>query len=145
MLPSSTSSVVNQETAKKEGEAQQYVDQQAGALAKMRAFGDLLGEISTKQARDASQIGQIGGFKQASQNLVPLELDNAQHAGDGWGLLGDVLGGLSSVGVSAGINGNNFLTNMFAPKAAAAGLNVAGGVARPALTSLASGAAYGVS
>jgi hypothetical protein len=124
-LPSSSSSVVNQEIGKQNGKAQGYVDQQGGALANMRSFGDLLGEISGKQARDASQIGQIGGFKQGSSNIVPLELDNSTHAGDGWKLLGDILGGLGSVGVSAGIGGGNPLSSLFAPKAAVAGANVA--------------------
>jgi len=144
VLPSSTSAVVNQDTARQEGAAQTYVDQQAGALAKMRSFGDLLGEISTKQGRDAAQIGQIGGFKQASNGLVPLELDNSQHAGDGWHLLGDILGGLGSVGTSAGINGNNFLTDLFAPKAATVGVAAARGVTPFRLSSVGGGAALGV-
>lgn len=103
ILPSSSSPVVNQETAKQEGKAQQYVDQQGTALANMRSFGDLLGEISTKQARDASQVGQIGGFKQASNGLVPLELNNAQHAGDMAQFIADILQGGSRIATSAGI------------------------------------------
>jgi hypothetical protein len=117
VLPSSTSSVVNQETAKQEGNAQGYVDQQTGATAKLRSFGDLLGEKSLLQGRDASQVAQIGGFKQGSAGVVPLELDNASHAGDNWNLLADILGGGGQVATSAGINGGSSkLASMFASK-----------------------------
>ena len=128
IMPSSDSGIVNQEIDRKRGEAQAYVDQQGGALADMRSFGDLLGGISNSQARDAGKISQIGGFKQASNNIVPLELSEAAKAGDGWLLLGDILGGLSSVGTTAGINGANPFGSMFAPKPGAVGSGFAGGV-----------------
>jgi hypothetical protein len=105
IMPSSSSSVVNQERDKQLTQAQGYVDQQAGAMADMRSFGDLLGELSIGQARNASKIGQIGGFKQASNNIMPLELNEASKAGDGAMLLGDILGGLSGVGTSIGTGG----------------------------------------
>ena len=111
-----------------------------GHLAVFENFGDLLGEISGKQARDASQIGQIGGFKTGSSNIVPLELNQAQSAGDGWKLLGDILGGLGSVGVSAGIGGANPLSSLFAPKAAVAGANVARSAVPVSLASIGGGA-----
>lgn len=121
ILPSSSSDVVNTETGKQEGAAQGRVDQQTGAMASLRSFGDLLGETSRMQARDASQIGQIGGFKTGSANVVPLELDNASHAGDGWNLLADLLGGAGSVTTSAGLTGGSkaagtTLTRMFGNK-----------------------------
>jgi hypothetical protein len=105
IMPSSSSSVVNQERDKQLTQAQGYVDQQAGAMADMRSFGDLLGELSIGQARNASKIGQIGGFKQASNNIMPLELNEASKAGDGAMLLGDILGGLSGIGTSIGTGG----------------------------------------
>ncbi len=121
VMPSSTSDVVNQETGKQEAKAQGFVDQQTGAMADLRSFGDLLGETSRLQGRDASKIGQIGSFKQGSAGVVPLELDNASHAGDNWNLLADILGGAGSVGVSAGINGGSSkLAGMFAPKVGSA-------------------------
>lgn len=107
VMPSSSSNVVNQELGKQRDKAQAFVDQQAGAKADMRSFGDLLGNISINQARDASKVGQIGRFKIGSNNIMPLELGEAAKAGDGWLLLGDILGGASSVGVSAGVNGAN--------------------------------------
>lgn len=142
-LPSSTSSVVNQEVGKQEGNAQSFVDQQGMARANMRSFGDLLGEISGKQARDAASVGQIGGFKTSSAGLTPLELDNASHAGDGMMTLGDILAGLGSVGVSAGVGSGNPLSNLFAPKAAAVAPSFVGGVT-PFNPRLALGGALGV-
>lgn len=104
-LPSSSSGVVNQEVGKQRGEAQAYVDQQTGALADMNSFGDLLGEISLMQGRDASQIGTIGGFKRGSQGIVPLELSEAAKAGDDQRLFADLLGGAGSIATGYGIGG----------------------------------------
>lgn len=112
IMPASTSDIVNQETADRRAEAQGYVDQQSGALGDMRAFGDLLGETSTLQARDASKIGQIGGFKIGSQGIVPYELDQAAKAGDGMAMLGDILRMGGSIATGAGIGGGN-IANMF--------------------------------
>ncbi|AAL44650.1 hypothetical protein EN41_19925 [Agrobacterium tumefaciens] len=61
------------------------------ALGRLRAFGDVLGENSRLQARDASQIGQIGGFKRGSSNVMAYELDAANQKGNGLKLFGDAL------------------------------------------------------
>lgn len=103
-LPSSSSPIINQEIDKQRGAAQDYVDQQTGALANMKAFGDLLGEISIGQGRDATQINTIGGFKRGSQNIVPYELNEAAKAGDGMRFLGDLLGGAGTIATGFGIN-----------------------------------------
>lgn len=117
-LPSSTSGVVNQERAKQTDEAQDYVDQQVGALASMRSFGDLLGDISLMQGRDARSVGTIGGFKRGSQNLVPIELNEAAKAGDNWRLFADILGGAGSAATSYGIGGGSGnLASLFGPQA----------------------------
>lgn len=114
-LPSSSSGVVNQETEKQRGAAQGYVDQQTGAMADMRSFGDLLGEISLLQGRDAGQIGTVGGFKRGSQGVVPLELNQAATAGDGMRLFGDILGGAGSIATGYGIGGGTGqIASMFA-------------------------------
>lgn len=89
------------------GKARAQTNDRAVRLADVRSFGDLLGDISRKQARDAGQIGQIGGFKAGSQGVLPLELDAAAQAGGKAKLLGDVLGGLGSIGLSAGLSGQN--------------------------------------
>lgn len=115
VMPGSSSNIVNQETASQMADAQGYVDQQSGALASMRSFGDLLGETSMLQGRDAGKIGQIGGFKQGSQAVVPLELDDAGKAGDGMKLFGDVLRLGGTVMTGAGIGGGSMgsIADMF--------------------------------
>lgn len=105
VMPGSASNIVNRETESQMGAAQGYVDQQSGALADMRSFGDLLGSNSLLQARDATKVGQIGGFKQGSQGIIPLELDEANSAGDGMKMFGDVLRMAGSATTGAGISG----------------------------------------
>lgn len=112
VLPQSSSSIVNRETAKQKAEAQEYVDQQSGALANMRSFGDLLGETSLLQGRDAAKVGQLGGFKMGSQGVVPYELDDANKAGDGMKFFGDLLRLGGTVATGAGIGGGS-IANMF--------------------------------
>ena len=114
-LPSSSSGVVNQEIDKQRGEAQGFVDQQTGALGNLRSFGDLLGDLSLLQGRDARSIGTIGGFKRGSQGIVPYELNEAGKAGDGSRLFADLLGGAGSAMTGYGISGqgSTALTRMF--------------------------------
>jgi hypothetical protein len=78
----------------------------------LRAFGDILGDTSRLQARDASQVGTIGSFKRGSSAVLPLELDEANHAGDGMKVFGDLLGGFGGIATSAGLSGGKlpFLT-----------------------------------
>ncbi len=128
IMPSSSSDVVNQERTDQQAEAQGFVDQQGQALGDLRAFGDLLGEKSRLQARDAGLIGQVGGFKQGSQNVVPFELDEAAKAGDGWAMLGDILSGAGSVTTGAGLSGNETaLHKLFKLKAPGAIANLGTG------------------
>jgi hypothetical protein len=105
VMPSGSNDVVTRELDKQLGRAKQFTDQQAGALGDLRSFGDLLGDTSRAQGRDASLVGQIGGFKRGSSNILPLELDAAQQKGGGLQLLGDILGGLGSIGINAGLTG----------------------------------------
>lgn len=111
-LPAGANSIVTREMAKKAGEAKAFTDQQGQALASLRAFGDMLGETSRLQARDAGEVGQIGGFKRGSSNVMPLELDAAAQKGAGLRLLGDVLGGIGGVSLNAGLTGGS-LGSMF--------------------------------
>ncbi|MVS97888.1 hypothetical protein [Devosia marina] len=112
MLPTSASNIVNNETAKRKADAQEFVDQQSGALANMRSFGDLLGETSLLQGRDTAKVGQLGGFKIGSQGLVPYELDEANRAGDGAKFFGDLLRLGGTVATGAGIGGGS-IASMF--------------------------------
>jgi hypothetical protein len=105
VLPQSGSNVVVAEEAKKRGEARAYADQQGNALGELRSFGDLLGGIGREQARDASQIGQIGGFKRGSSNVLPFELEAANSAGNGAKMFGDILGLGGSLALGKGLSG----------------------------------------
>lgn len=106
-LPEVANNVVTREMAKKSGEAQGFVGQQGEALAEMRAFGDFLGDTSRMQGRDASEVGQVGGFKRGSSNIMPLELDAASQQGAGARFLGDILGGLGGIALNAGLTGGS--------------------------------------
>lgn len=116
-LPTSTSNITVQEEANQRAKARDFTGHQAAALGNLRAFGDLLGGIGRQQARDASLVGQIGGFKTGSSNVLPLELDEASHKGDGFKLFGDILGGLGSVATMGGMSGQGLFG--FGAKAAA--------------------------
>lgn len=108
-VPTSSSNITVREEAKQRGAASQFTDQQGRALGELRAFGDLLGGIGREQARDASLIGQIGGFKQGSSAVLPYELDAAASAGQGAKTFGDILGlagtAATGYGVSRGAGG----------------------------------------
>lgn len=122
IMPSSSSSVVTREGAARSAAADAFVGQQSDALAGMRSFGDLFGEKSRLQARDAISIDQIGGFKRTSAGVVPTELDAASHAGDGYKLLGDILGGMGSIGTGYALTrGPSTVANSGSMAAARAG------------------------
>ncbi len=104
-LPTSASNVVVAEEQKQRAKARDFTDKTGTALGRLRAFGDVLGENSRLQARDASQIGQIGGFKRGSSNVMAYELDAANQKGNGLKLFGDVLGGLGGLSLNAGLSG----------------------------------------
>lgn len=113
-MPAPTNSIVTREMNRKSDQASDFVGQQGQALAQLRSFGDLLGDTSRAQARDGSLIGQIGGFKRGSSNITPLELDAANQKGAGLRTLGDIMGGLGSIGLSAGLTGGGgSLASMF--------------------------------
>lgn len=104
--PASGSNITTQGEASQRAHADAYASQQAGALADMRSFGDLLGTNALAQARDAGQIGQIGNFMRGSASVLPIELNAASHAGDTFKTLGGLAGGLGKVGITAGLNGS---------------------------------------
>lgn len=116
-VPASSSNITVREEQKQRAKADAFGQQQGEALGNLRAFGDVLGDIGRKQARDAGQIGQIGGFMRGSSGVVPYELDTANHAGDGLKLFGDVLGLGGTVALGKGLSTGNL--NKF-PKAPAA-------------------------
>lgn len=104
-LPVSASNLTVQEENKQRGKAQDFTNRTGEALGNLRSFGDLMGGLGRMQARDAAQIGQIGGFKQGSSAVLPYELEAANEKGAGLRLFGDVMGGLGGVSTMAGLSG----------------------------------------
>lgn len=115
-MPASSSNLVVQAENRERGEARDRTNQIGAALGNLRSFGDVLGGVSRLQARDASQVGQIGNFKKGSSGVLGQELEAANAAGGGIGMLGDVLGGLGRVGTMAGLA--TPAVNNFAPTGA---------------------------
>lgn len=111
--PTSSSNITVNEEKKQRAKAAASTDAQGRALGDLRSFGDLLGGISTLQARDAMKIGQIGGFKKSSTGVNALELDAANGQGNGIKAFGDILGTLGTAVTAKGLSGS------FTPKAPA--------------------------
>lgn len=103
--PQSGSNIVVQEEAKQRAKARDFTNNQGEALGELRSFGDLLGGIGRSQARDAGQIGQIGGFMRGSSNVLPFELEAANSAGGGAKMFGDLLGLGGSLALGKGLSG----------------------------------------
>lgn len=114
VMPQSGSNIVVQEEAKKRGEARDFANKNAAALGNLRSFGDLIGSIGRDQARDATQIGVIGGFKRGSSGIVPYELEAANSAGNGAKMFGDMLNLGGGVAINAGVSKGNYFPT--APK-----------------------------
>ena len=131
-VPQSGSDIVLREEAKQRGKADTFAAGQGEALGNLRAFGDLMGTTGRAQARDAGQIGQIGGFKRGSSSIVPYELEDANSAGDGMKLFADVLGLGGSLATSKGLGAGS------APKVSDAwsGLRTVGAKSSSGLLSL---------
>jgi hypothetical protein len=124
VLPASDSAVTVQETGKQKGAANQYLTQQGKALGGVRSFGDYLGDVLRLQGRDAGQIGQIGGFKRGSADVLPFELESAGHKGDSMKAFGDILNFGGSLAMGKGLQGDMGATGFpIAPIAGPGDLN----------------------
>lgn len=107
-MPATSSNIAVQEESKQRGKARDFTNQVGTALGDLRSFGDLLGDTSRLQARDASLVGQLGGFKRGSSEVVPYELEAANQKGAGLKLFGDILGGVGGLSMNAGLGGSSF-------------------------------------
>lgn len=131
-MPVTSNDVVTREIGNKAADARAYSDQQGAALGDLRSFGDVLGADIREQAKTAALVGQLGGFKQGSSNVLGYELEDANNAGGGLRTLGDVLGGASSIAGAAGASGKT-LGDIFHGGAGALPKTVAAGtVIKPA-------------
>lgn len=110
-IPTTSSNITIAEEGKQRAGAKSFTDRTGAALGELRSFGDLMGGIGRLQARDASQIGQIGGFKRGSSGVLSYELDEANRAGDGLKLFGDILGGVGGIATNAGLSGGGLFGN----------------------------------
>lgn len=103
-LPASTNDYVNREIGTKGGIADAFVAHNADTLGKLRSFGDVMGNISRAQAGDTQAVGQIGNFKAGDTAVTNIALDNANRAGNTDAQIGNILGGLGKVGLTAGLS-----------------------------------------
>lgn len=111
-----SSNLTIREEEKQRGKAREFTDRQGKALGDLRSFGDVLGNILLDQGKDGSIIGQIGGFKRGSSGVLPLELEAANQAGNGFKLFADLAGLGGSVVTGAGLSkGNAFPSAPSAP------------------------------
>lgn len=118
--PESTSNVVTSRENSAMAKAKGETDARAVNLGKLRSFGDILGDASRLQGRDAGQLGLIGSMRRGSQAVLPMELEAAQSKGQGWRLLGDILsagGGMLGPGgmLAGGLGGGLAESAMFNP------------------------------
>lgn len=117
--PESSSNIVTSRENALMAKAKGETDARAANLGNLRAFGDVLGDASRMQGRDAGQLGLIGSMRRGSQAVLPMELEAAQYKGARMRTLGDIL---SAAGMFAGgpagaagggINGNSAFFNPF--------------------------------
>lgn len=111
--PQSTSNIVTSREGAATAKAKGETDKRAVDLGRLRSFGDILGDASRMQGRDAGQLGLIGSMRRGSQAVLPMELQAAQSKGNGWRLFGDLLsagggllgpGGMLGGGGAGGLN-----------------------------------------
>lgn len=128
-LPTTASNITVAEEGKQRAAAKGFTDRTGAALGELRSFGDLMGGIGRLQARDAGQIGQIGGFKRGSSGVLSYELDDANQAGSGLKLFGDLLGGVGGIATSAGLSGGSLFGNAAGATPKVASLTPSGSMA----------------
>lgn len=126
-VPTSASNITVQEEAKQRDAAKDYTDKTGAALGQLRAFGDVMADTGRVQARDASQIGQIGGFMRGSQGVLPYELEAASHKGDGLRTAGSIMGAVGSMLTMGSLMAPAGAANAAAGAGTAAGIGSNGG------------------
>lgn len=103
-IPTTASNITVAEEAKQRAKAKEFTDRTGNALGELRAFGDLLGANSRAQALTGMKVGQIGGFKRGSSNVLSYELDAANSKGAGMRAFGDILGGIGGLATNIGLS-----------------------------------------
>lgn len=117
--PASSSNIVMSREGAAMDKSKASTDARAVNLGALRAFGDVFGDVSRMQGRDAGQLGLLGSMRRGSQSVLPMELEAAQSVGGNWRLLGDLLSAgsmFAGTGAGAGMFGQGgSITNMFNP------------------------------
>lgn len=116
MLPATNSQATNIAVQDATAVAKEDARKQSLALADLRSFGDLFGSIGLQNARNASQIGTLAGFSAGSANVLPMELEAANGAGQFWNTVGDIASAAGSVASGAALGGGT-LFGLGAPAA----------------------------
>jgi hypothetical protein len=86
---------------------------QLGAKATLAGLGDVLSQSAIQNQRTLNAQTTLGGFMRGSSAILPMELQNASHAGDNLSGIGSTLsslGGLGFSGVSAYAAGHPSVT-----------------------------------
>lgn len=103
-LPTTNSDITVAEETKQRDQASALTDRTANALGELRSFGDVLGDKSLLQGRDATKAGQLASFKEGSSAVLPFELEAANQKGEGLRLFADLLGGAGGLAMSKGLS-----------------------------------------
>lgn len=88
--PPTSSNLVVQSDAAQRAETEADATDKAERRAGFRSFGDLFGDITAAQARDAGDLTMLRGFKRGSQSVLGSELNAASQKGSGMNLLADL-------------------------------------------------------
>lgn len=105
-LPGQSSDILTQDAGRQNGKVAAYTGQQEGALAAMRGLGDTLSGDSRGVALNNANAGVLQSDKSGVASLLPVELANANNAGNSDKMLGDILGGLGKVAMTYGLSGS---------------------------------------
>ena len=89
--PQTSSNLIVSRDAAEGAQVRAEGEDRAQRLGNVRGFGNLMWDLNRQLGRTGSQVGMLGGFKRASQNVLPLELQAAAQKGQGWMMLGDLL------------------------------------------------------
>lgn len=77
-------------------------DESARARANLDAYGDATLNRDITMKRMGDNIAQQGNFALGqTQNVLPLQLEDANRAGDKYQMIGDIIGALGTVGSAA--------------------------------------------
>lgn len=95
--------IVADDATKQLDKSNTYTSQQAAARGALESLGSLLSDRNIDLARSAGQTRTIGNFMQGSANILPLEMQAANSAGDKHRLVADLFQAAGSAGLQSGL------------------------------------------